>query len=76
MRKIVFLIITLLLVGLIFNFTKDKKIYYFTFSTDEKLYKSLEKIKKNKLYESDIKYIMCNYRTTDLLNDINNNIIK
>ena len=78
MKKIIILIMVLLIIGAIFVFAKDEKIYYFAFSTDEEIKNSFSKIeeyyKKNKIYENGVEYIKNNYRTIDLLNDINNNV--
>lgn len=73
MKKILFIFLIVLLVFLIYNFNKDKKIYYFNIMDKKNSYPSLIKKEILKL-EKYVNYQKKDLRVTDLIRDINDNI--
>lgn len=86
MNKIAYLFLIVLIVLYIYIVTKDEKIYYLSIGDDITIGRTIDNdvesisniitkyLKEKGVYEKSIDYSSIGYRTTDLLNDINNNI--
>ncbi len=74
MKKILAIGLIFLIVFLIYNFNKDKEIYYFNIMDKENNYPNLIKKEIPKL-EKYINYQKTDLRVTDLIRDINDNIV-
>lgn len=87
MKKIFLILLIVIFIGIIYNFTKDNKIYYLNIGDgiaigktddgsingyDEHLIKYLKKSNSFEKYSNS--YTNVNYRTTDLLTLIKNNV--
>ena len=88
MKKIIFIFLIIGIVISIYLTTQDNKIYYLALGDDLSLLKGENRLNidgfpkyinnylksRNKLEKTVVEYAKLNYRTTDLYNDINNNI--
>lgn len=78
MKKTLFLVLIIILTFIIYDKTKDEKIYYLALgdevSTQEIISDVSNYYKRINNYEKKVEYINYNYRTTDLINDILENV--